>query len=980
MEPNDLKNLSDHEKSIQTRVFKALNEAKERLKVVEAKQSEPIAIVGLGCRFGNNIATVDGFWSFLKAGGNTLRELPNDRWNRDDFYDPDRSKPGKIYVSQGGFLDDVSKFDPHFFGIAPKEALHIDPQQRLLLEVAYEALENAGMATPTARIGKTGVFIGITNNDYARLIAPEDDYSAIGAYHISGNHTNAAAGRISYLLNLNGPSLAVDTACSSSLVAVHLACRSLRSQECRQALVGGVNLILTPEVPIALCRNQMLASDGKCKTFDESADGFGIGEGCGVIVLKRLSQALEDGDRIWALIRGTAVNNDGASGGFTVPNGTIQTELIGEALTDARLNADAIDYVEAHGTGTSLGDPIEIKAIADALCVNRSKSQPLLVGSVKTNLGHLAAAAGISGLIKTVLSIYYSEIPAHLNFNNPNPHINWDILPINIVTKSCPWIVNNGKDKSAVVSSFGASGTNASVILSEPPQDQPLIPKTSPILITLSAKDPERLRIFASELIADLDQKPDRNINDIAFSLNTGRFPHKHRLSLLVSSLDNLQKGLEIFLSSNLEENQKQVIYGEAQSNPKIAFLCNDQEEIVTRMGEDLFTNEPVFHDAFIKCDRLFQKHLKFSLEDLLYKNQALDSQHDPLSVQPILFAFHYALCELWKSWGICPTAVLGSGLGEYLAAQQTGVFSLEDAVKLVASRAHFLSQKLDQRELADFQKIAEEVTYHQPQLTLIANGELANKALTTSAYWGQQFTEPKQVAKGITTLHQMGYQIFLEIGTYPDLINIGRQNLAENSILWLSSLVKDCHSNQQMQIVLGELYIRGVNIDWKGFHHSHAGRKISLPNSPFIRKRYWITSVNHQPKAISKGNNYSSGHPLLGDRFPSPLSDLQYRGSISQRQPAFLQEHQVFNQSIFPGSALIEMALAATQNQTIILENIQFKKALILTNKEDILQLIVTDKSWQIYHQVEQNWEILVTGEIDQSKSINSTVDNLEK
>ena len=980
MEPNDLKNLSDHEKSIQTRVFKALNEAKERLKAVEAKQSEPIAIVGLGCRFGNNIATVDGFWSFLKAGGNTLRELPNDRWNRDDFYDPDRSKPGKIYVSQGGFLDDVSKFDPHFFGIAPKEALHIDPQQRLLLEVAYEALENAGMATPTARIGKTGVFIGITNNDYARLIAPEDDYSAIGAYHISGNHTNAAAGRISYLLNLNGPSLAVDTACSSSLVAVHLACRSLRSQECRQALVGGVNLILTPEVPIALCRNQMLASDGKCKTFDESADGFGIGEGCGVIVLKRLSQALEDGDRIWALIRGTAVNNDGASGGFTVPNGTIQTELIGEALTDARLNADAIDYVEAHGTGTSLGDPIEIKAIADALCVNRSKSQPLLVGSVKTNLGHLAAAAGISGLIKTVLSIYYSEIPAHLNFNNPNPHINWDILPINIVTKSCPWIVNNGKDKSAVVSSFGASGTNASVILSEPPQDQPLIPKTSPILITLSAKDPERLRIFASELIADLDQKPDRNINDIAFSLNTGRFSHKHRLSLLVSSLDSLQKGLEIFLSSNLEENQKQVIYGEAQSNPKIAFLCNDQEEIVPRMGEDLFTNEPVFHDAFIKCDRLFQKHLKFSLEDLLYKNQALDSQHDPLSVQPILFAFHYALCELWKSWGICPAAVLGSGLGEYLAAQQTGVFSLEDAVKLVASRAHFLSQKLDQRELADFQKIAEEVTYHQPQLTLIANGELANKALTTSAYWGQQFTEPKQVAKGITTLHQMGYQIFLEIGTYPDLINIGRQNLAENSILWLSSLVKDCHSNQQMQIVLGELYIRGVNIDWKGFHHSHAGRKISLPNSPFIRKRYWITSVNHQPKAISKGNNYSSGHPLLGDRFPSPLSDLQYRGSISQRQPAFLQEHQVFNQSIFPGSALIEMALAATQNQTIILENIQFKKALILTNKEDILQLIVTDKSWQIYHQVEQNWEILVTGEIDQSKSINSTVDNLEK
>ncbi|WRH68383.1 MAG: acyltransferase domain-containing protein [Planktothrix sp. GU0601_MAG3] len=420
-------------------------------------------------------------------------------------------------------------------------------------------------------------------------------------------------------------------------------------------------------------------------------------------------------------------------------------------------------------------------------------------------MGHLAAAAGISGLIKTVLSIYYSEIPAHLNFNKPNPHINWANLPINIVTKTCPWTVNNEKIKSAVVSSFGASGTNASVILSEPPQDQTLIPKISPILITLSAKDPERLRIFAAELVANLEQKPDWNINDIAFSLNTGRFPHKHRLSLLVSSLDSLREGLEIFLSSNWEENQKQVIYGEAQSNPKIAFLCNDQGEILPRMGEDLFINEPVFHDAFIKCDRLFQNHLKFSLEDLFYKNQAPDSEHNPLSVQPILFAFHYALCELWKSWGICPSAVLGSGLGEYLAAQQTGIFSLEDAVKLVAGRARFLSQKLDQKELVAFQKIAEEITYHHPQLTLIANGELANNSLTNSAYWGQPIQESKQVAKGITTLHQMGYQIFLEIGTYPNLINIGRQKLAENSILWLSSLVKDCHSNQQMQIVLGE-------------------------------------------------------------------------------------------------------------------------------------------------------------------------------
>nr|ATO58431.1 McyD [Phormidium sp. LP904e]QCQ67874.1 type I polyketide synthase [Phormidium sp. LP904c] len=982
MDFNDLNNLLDNDKSIQARVFKAINEAKERLKAIEAKQSEPIAIVGLGCRFANNIANVESFWSFLKAGGNTLRDIPSDRWNQDDFYDSDRSKAGKIYVSQGGFLDDVSLFDPHFFGIAPKEALHIDPQQRLLLEVAYEALENAGMAAPSSRSGKTGVFIGITNNDYARLIASENDYSSIGAYHISGNHTNAAAGRISYLLNLNGPSLAVDTACSSSLVAVHLACRSLRSQECRQALVGGVNLILTPEVPIALCKNQMLAADGKCKTFDESADGFGIGEGCGVIVLKRLSEALEDGDRIWAVIRGTAVNNDGASGGFTVPNGTIQTELIREALSDARLNADAIDYIEAHGTGTALGDPIEIKAIADALCVDRSKSQPLLVGSIKTNLGHLAAAAGISGLIKTVLSIYYSEIPAHLNLQKPNPHINWDSLPINVVTKTRPWTINEGKIKAAGVSSFGASGTNAHVILSEPPQEKLITAKISPILINLSAKDRERLGLFSSQLIDYITEKPELNVNDIAFSLNTGRFHYKHRLSLLVSDVDTLQKRLQEFLNSNSNEKQndenKQLMYGEAQNNTKIAFLCNDEGEIFPKMGEDLFTNEPVFHDAFVRCDRLFQNHLKLSLADLLYKNQPLPNH--PLYVQPILFTFYYALCELWKAWGVRPSAVLGSGLGEYLAAQQTGVFSLEDVVKLVASRARILPEKIEQNELVALEEIARQISYGNPHLTFIANGEIANNSLRSSAYWGKVIQQSDRAYEGIARLHQMGYQIFLEIGINPNLMNIGRQNLAEKSLLWLSSAIEDSNNSLQMQVVLGQLYVRGVNIDWKAFHRSHLGHKITLPSSPFIRKRYWITPASNQAKLTKKPDDYYSGHPLLGDRFPSPLSSLQYRSSIRKTEPAILQEHEVFDRAIFPGSAFIEMALAATQSQSITLTNIEFTKALLLTDRIDILQLIIEQKSFKIYHQTDDDWEVLVTGEIAESKPTNLPINSLEK
>ncbi|WP_448265689.1 SDR family NAD(P)-dependent oxidoreductase [Nostoc sp. DSM 114159] len=949
--------ISSNDKSVQARVFKALNEAKERLKAVEAQQSEPIAVVGLGCRFGKNISTPEAFWSFLKAGGNTLTDVPSDRWNISDFYDSDRGKPGKIYVSQGGFLDDVSMFDAHFFGIAPREALHIDPQQRLLLEVGYEALEDAGMAAPTARIGKTGVFIGITNNDYARLIAPGGDYSTVGAYHISGNHINAAAGRISYLLNLNGPSLAVDTACSSSLVAVHLACRSLRAQECRQALVGGVNLILTPEVAIALCKNQMLAADGRCKTFDESADGFGIGEGCGVVVLKRLSDALADGDRIWALIRGTAVNNDGASGGFTVPNGPMQTELIREALADARLSADVIDYVEAHGTGTSLGDPIEIKAIADALCVNRSSSQPLLVGSVKTNLGHLAAAAGISGLIKTILSIYHAEIPAHLNLQKPNSHIKWDSLPLQVVTKTRPWSQGNGKIKAAGVSSFGASGTNAHAILSEPPQVQSPTTNTFPLLFTLSAKDEERLRLLAANFVNYIDQKPEVNLTDIAFSLNTGRFHHKQRLSLLVSNIASFQEQLRAFASGN--ERETNIICDEARGNTKIAFVCNEATAIFSRIWKELFVNEPAFRDALMQCDRLFQNHLNFSLEKLLDNNQDIN---DPLYVQPALFALQYALCELWKSWGIYPSAVLGSGFGEYLAAQQAGVFSIEDAVKLVANRAHLFNKQTEESKFLAFQKVAEEVIYSNFQLTLIANnGEVASKSIKTAAYWVQQLRQSENVEKGIVTLHQMGYQIFLEIGNQP-IINVERSNLPANEIIYLCSLAKDGSNYKQIQTVIAQLYVRGVNINWQEFHRSRSGQKISLPNSPFIRKRYWVDATK---------SHHRSGHPLLGDRFPSPLSSIQYRASISQNNPAFLAEHQVFDKPIFPGAAFIEMALAAAQSQAVILENIEFKKALLLQEQEDTLQLIIEQNHFQIYQQSVNNWDVLVTGEVDNLKLI---------
>lgn len=965
MNIEDRKGVSDYDKSTQARVFKALQEAKERLKAVEAKESEPIAIVGLGCRFGNEITTAESFWSFLKAGQTTIRELPQDRWNQEDFYDQDPSQAGKIYVSQGGFLPDVANFDPDFFGIAPKEAIAIDPQQRLILEVAYEALENAGMAAPSRRPGKTGVFVGITSNDYSRLIAPDQDYRGIGAYHISGNHTNATAGRLSYLLNLNGPSLAVDTACSSSLVAVHLACRSLRSAECRQALVGGVNLILTPEVPIALCRNQMLAVDGRCKTFDAKADGFGMGEGCGVIVLKRLSQALADGDRIWALIRGTAVNNDGASGGFTVPNGTIQTELIRDALEDARLTQDVIDYVEAHGTGTSLGDPIEIKAIADALGTHRTK--PLFVGSVKTNLGHLAAAAGISGLIKTVLALYHAEIPPHLNFQTPNPHIDWENLPIQVVSPGRPWPVTPEKMKAAGVSSFGASGTNAHVILSEPPQPRAIVRKTPPILVTLSAKEPARLVLLATELEAYLAEKSpsqsELKIQDIAFSLNTGRFPHKQRLALLVSSIDDLQIGLKNFidpdqkaLKNNLispQPSQTQFLTKEVKSNQKIAFLCQSQGDLTPEAIRELFSQEPVFKDAFKQCDRLLQQDLNFSLETVLFQPHQ-NPENSPLLQQYLAFASNYGLCELWKSWGVQPSAILGSGIGEYLAAQQAGVFNLETALKFVGTHT-----QIDQPALASLRNLAIATPYNSPQLTLILAGKIADAQTLSHDYWQQPRTVNSEL-HGISNLQQMGYQIFLEIGSNGSASKPENPTLTDSTILRLSHLVETENYDTQMQRRLAELYVRGINIDWQAFHRSHPGCKISLPSSPFIRKRYWAAQ---KPPSISGDQN--SGHPLLGVRVSSPLALRQYRSSIDQNQPAFLGDHRVFGQVIFPGSAFIEMALAMLENPAVCLEKVEFKQALLLRETAENLQLILEQKKFQIYQQIQQDWKQLVTGEI---------------
>lgn len=518
----------------------------------ELIRAEPIAIVGLACRFPGGADDPEAFWSLLERGADAIREVPRDRWDIDALYDPDPGAPGKMCCRYGGFLEGVDLFDAEFFGISPREAAGMDPQQRLLLEVSWEALERANQPADRLFGSSTGVFVGISTFDYAALRSGIRDRNGIDAYRVSGTTFSVAAGRLSYQLGLNGPCLAVDTACSSSLVALHLACQCLRNRESVLALAAGVGLLLAPEPSINFSKAGMLSRDGRCKTFDAAADGYVRGEGCGVAVLKRLSDALADGDAVWAVIRGSAVNQDGASGGLTVPSGPSQEAVIRQALAGGGLEPHQVDYVEAHGTGTSLGDPIEINALAAALCRDRTADRPLIVGSVKTNIGHLEAAAGIAGVIKTVLSLRHRKIPAHLHLKTPNPHIAWEGIPIAVASRAQPWPAAEGR-RIAGVSAFGFSGTNAHVLLEEAPEETgPKDGNGRPLhLLTLSAKTEEALDRLAARYRLHLETHSSQRIGDFCRTANAGRSLFSHRLAVIAATREELREKLAALQGRN---------------------------------------------------------------------------------------------------------------------------------------------------------------------------------------------------------------------------------------------------------------------------------------------------------------------------------------------------------------------------------------------------------------------------------------------
>lgn len=873
---------------------------------------EPVAIIGLGCRF-PGASSPDDFWTLLRGGINRVIRLPEKRYGHesmDALPDIDRNM-----ATRGGFLDQVDQFDAQFFRISPREAINMDPQQRLLLEVAWETLESAGQAPDDLQAKRTGIFVGISNCDYSRLTARQMDPAAVDAYAATGTAASLAAGRLAHFLGFDGPCMAVDTACSSSLVAVNQAVESIRQGRCRAALAGGVNLILDSATSIALARLGSLSPTGTCKTFDAAADGYVRGEGCGLVLLKPLSAALEDGDPILAVIRGTALNHDGFSNGLTAPNGRAQEMLLREATVDAGIHPCDISYVEAHGTGTRLGDPIEIRALTAVLCADRPHHQPLVIGSVKTNIGHLESAAGVAGLIKVVLSLVHREIPPHLHFKNANPHIPWDEFPVVVPTRAREWRQLRGR-RLAGISSFGFSGTNAHVVVEEAPKqaETKYGPETCEQLLVLSARNESTLRQLADRYHHYLANEAP-SFGDICYTAATGRYHFRHRLAICAREKSEAQRHLAA-VGDGLPAPALKLSANRRQEPPRLAFLFAGQGSEYAGMGRALYDAQPVFRQTMDKCDEILRGVLKKPLLSVIYSaSEASQLLHETLYAQPALFAVQCALLELWKSWGVHPQFVIGHSLGEFVAACAAGMLQLEDGLRLVTERGR-LMQNLTRRGrmfaveaeearvqhtvrssgredisiaavngptqtvvsgeaeavaevvaalqsdgilarelrvanafhssllepiLDEFENFCSQVSFSEPRIPLISNlhGCEASEQMATAEYWRRQARETVRFHEGMRSLASLGANVFLEASPQP--IFAATDSLLARDQLWTYSLREGHDDSSQMLRGLSQLYVRGVDVDWRGVHRDRTRRKVLLPTYPFERESFWL-------------------------------------------------------------------------------------------------------------------------------------------
>ncbi len=916
------------------KLYKALKVSQERVRELELAQSEPIAIVGMACRFPGGADSLAAFRELIDAGRDAIVDTPSERWPA-SYHDPDPTAPGRLYGNRGGFLlADIRRFDAPFFHLTPLEARSMDPQQRLLLEVTWEAFENAGLDITRFRGTRTGVFCGLCNSDYAAAHLRSGDLSRIDAYSVTGIAASAATGRLSYLFGFQGPNLALDTACSSSLVAVHLACQSLRLKESDLALAGGVNLILTPEGHIGFSKLKALAPDGRCKTFDAAADGYGRGEGCGLVLLKRLDEALRDGDPIVAVVRGSAVNQDGRSNGLTAPNGLAQEEVIRAALRAAGLAPKDVTYLEAHGTGTPLGDPIEAEAAAAVYGAGRKDGSPLIMGTIKANIGHLEGASAAAGLIKAALILRGSHLPPQPNFVTPNPGIPWERLPVKVSAAPLPW-PETGETRTVAVSSFSFSGTNAHLILQEPPPGEAAptaaAADRSHHVLALSAASETSLQGLAARY-AEFLGATDAAAADICYSAATGRAELPWRLSVVGDRKEALQGRLTEYLAGKASRRQA-VSPGEVlPQGRKLAFLFTGQGSQYHRMGQDLYETAPVFRQALQECHDLLAKEMDRGLIDLLYGDSGQDLINKTIYAQPAIFAIEYALFRLLQSWGLRPDCVMGHSIGEYAAAWAAGVFNLGDALRLVAGRgrlvqslpengkmavilaneesvraalapqgdrvaiaglnapentlisgyaaavdavlAHFRERNVPSQVLqishavhsplmdpilGEFRALAETVAYHVPALPLATNetGAIAGPEIAAAGYWVRHMRQQVCFIDTMHTLARQGCNVFLEVGTTTALSSLGMQCLSGQDHLWVPTLGVDNflfnlrpHRQEgesdweRLLRAPAELWVRGVNLDWRAFDAPYHRQPCQLPTYAFDRKVHWIDPV----------------------------------------------------------------------------------------------------------------------------------------